>query len=112
MHLARVGGQEMLQGAEHLLNPVTTRPQPQQARGLEQCGETEQVKPILTGFINDNQGDFAIGRTLGPQPGIATAWRMEALPKGSSVLLMHQIRPFDLATVFKVKDIGGFALDQ
>src|SRR5712691_2673846 len=93
----------MLQGTEHLFNPVTPRPQPQQARGLERCSETEQVKPILTGLVDDEHGDRAIGRALGPQTGIATVRCVEALPKGPIVLLMHQISPLYLAAILDRK---------
>jgi len=112
VHLAGVGGQEMLQGTEHLCNPVPPRPQPSQARGLERCRETKQGKPIRTGLVDDEHGDRAIGRTLGPKPGIATVRCVEALTKGPSVLRMYQISPLDLAAICQVKGIGGFALDQ
>src|SRR5882724_911382 len=102
----------MLQGTEHLCNPVTPRPQPQPARGLERRGETEQVKPILTGLVDDAHGDRAIGRTLGPQTGRATVRCVEALTKGPIVLLMPQISTLYLAAILKVKGRGGFALDQ
>src|SRR3989442_3423385 len=100
----------MLQGTEHLFNPVTPRPQPQQARGLERRGETEQVKPILTGLVDDEHGDRAIGRTRGPQTSIATVRCVKALTKGPIVLRMHQISTLYLATIFKVKGIGGSAI--
>src|SRR5712692_4388542 len=98
----------MLQGTEHLCNPVTPCPPPQQARGLERRGETAQVKPILTGLVDDEHGDLARGRTLGPQTGLATVRCVKALTKGPIVILMHHISPLYLATILKVKGIGGF----
>jgi hypothetical protein len=102
----------MLQGAEHLFNPVPTRPQPQQACGLERRGETQQVKPLLTGFVDNEHGDRAVGRTLGPQPGLATVPCVEALTQRPILVLINQISPFDLAAICQVKGLGGFALDQ
>src|SRR4029453_10003284 len=102
----------MLQGAEHLFDPVPTRPQPQQARGLERRGETQQVKPLLTGFVDDEHSDRAVGWTLGLQSGVATVPGVEALMKRPILVLINQISSCDLAAICQVKGIGGFALDQ
>src|SRR5262249_14511608 len=102
----------MLQGAEHLFNPVPTRPQSQQARGMERRGATQQVKPLHTWFVYDEHGYCAVCRTLGPQPGIATVSCVEALTKRPILVLINQISSFDLAAICQVKGIGGFALDQ
>src|SRR5215471_5456619 len=102
----------MLQDAEHGFNPVPTRPQPQQARGLERRGEAQQVKPLLTGFVDEEHGDCAVGWTGGLQPGVATVPSVEALTKRPRLVLSNQISAFDLAAICQVKGIGGFALDQ
>src|SRR5499427_11083477 len=102
----------MLQGAEHVFNPVPTRPQPQQARGLERRGEAQQVKPLLTGFVDEEHSDCAVGWTRGPQTSIATVRCVETLTEGPLLVLINQISAFDLAAVCQVKGIGGFALDQ
>ena len=85
--LAGVSRQERLEGAEHLFNQVPTRPDPQQTRGANLCGQTEQVDAILTELVYQDQGDFAIGSTLSPQAGIATAWCLQTLTPGPMVTL-------------------------
>lgn len=102
----------MLQGAEHLCDPVPTRPQPQQACGLERRGETQQGKPLLTGFVDDEHSDRAVGWTRGLQPGVATVPGVEALTQRPILVLINQISAFDLAAIGQVKGLGGFALDQ
>src|SRR5215831_12171092 len=102
----------MLQSAAYVFNPVPTRPEPQQARGLERRGEAQQVKSFRTGFSDDEHGDRAVGRTLGLQPGIATVPCVEALPKRPMLIRINQISAFDLAAICQGKGIRGFALDQ
>src|SRR5439155_8875271 len=101
----------MLEGAEHLFNQVPTRPDPQQACGANRCGQTEHIETILTGLVHQNQSDLAIGCTLGSQPGIATARRVQTLTPWPSVAV-DQIASFDLAAIVQDKGIGRFALDE
>ena len=112
VYLAGIGGPELLQGTEHLCKPVTPRPQPQPARGLERCSATEPIQPLLPRLVDDEPSDRARGRALGPPTGRATVRGVAALPQGPSVLLMHHISPLSLAAIFQVKGRGGLALDQ
>ena len=109
--LAGIGGQERLQGTAHRGHPVTPRPQPPQARGLERCSATAQGQPIRTGLVDDEPRARALGRALGPPPGLAPVRGVEALPQGPSVLLLHHIRPLALAAILQGKGRGGCAWD-
>jgi hypothetical protein len=80
--LAGIGGEQMLQRPEDLLNQIATRPDAQQACGGNLSGQAEQIEPILAGFVDQDEGDLTIGGAFGSQPGIATARCMETLPPG------------------------------
>ena len=109
VNLARFGRQQMLQDAKPLLDQVAARPRPQQAGGLDWSGPTEQIETILFGFVQDDHRHRPIGRTLSPKPGIATTGRMQALLPGPGIV-MNEVAPMDLTSIFKKKGLGGFAL--
>jgi hypothetical protein len=111
MDLAGVSRQERLEGADHLFNQVPTRPDPQQTRGANLCGHAEQVDAILTELVYQDQGDFAIGSTLSPQAGIATAWCLQTLTPGPMVTL-DSIAAFDFTPLGEDNGLGRCALDK
>jgi hypothetical protein len=66
---------------------------------------------LLAGPVHHDEEDLTIGSTPGMQPHRAAAWCMQTLLPGP-IVSFHQVRAFDLASVFKGKDIGAFALHQ
>ena len=85
--LAGVSRQESLEGAHHLCTQVPTRPDPPQTRSANLCGPAEQVDAILTELVYQDQGACAIGSTLSPPAGLATAWCLQTLTPGPMVTL-------------------------
>ena len=53
-HLAGSRGQEVLERAEDLFNPVTPPPPPQQPRRWDRGGTTQEVTPFLTGLVDED----------------------------------------------------------
>jgi hypothetical protein len=111
MNLARFGRQQMLQDAKDLLDQVAARPRPQQVGSLDLGGSTEQVDAIFCGLVHDDHRHRPIGRTLSPKPSIPTTRRVKTLLPGPGVV-MNEVAPVDFAPIFKIKGVGGFALDQ
>src|SRR6516165_2325212 len=109
--LTRFSGQEVLEEAEHLFDPVALIPGLNQPRHLNRQGHGDQIKRLFTGLVDHYEQNVTIGATPGAQPHIATARCMQTLPPGPLVGF-DQVRAFDFASVFKRKGIGAFALHQ
>ena len=54
LDLTGIGGEQMLQGPEDLLNQISTRPNAQQACGGNPGGQAEQIATILASFVDQD----------------------------------------------------------
>ncbi len=74
LYLAGLGGQQVLQGAEMILNPAASPPGPDQTRCRDGGFPAEQVEALLTRFVDNDERDPPIGGAGGhesdiPDPG-------------------------------------------
>src|SRR5262249_43271305 len=82
-----------------------------QPRDLDRERHRDQITWLLTGLVNQDEQDLTIGWTPGAQPHIAAARCMKTLLPRPMVGL-HQVRAFDLGSVYKREGIRAFALYQ
>src|SRR6266568_3388109 len=109
--LTRLSGQQGLEDAAQLCNPVALIPGWNQPGDLERAGHRDEIQRLLTGLVHHDAQDLTRGSPPSAQPPIATARCLKTLRPGPMVDF-HSVRAFDLASVLQGKGIGAFALHQ
>jgi hypothetical protein len=96
--LTDLGGQQVLEQTEHLLDPVALIPSPNQPRHRDRERHRDEIKRFLTGFVYDDEPHVTIGSTVGAQPHVAASRSMQT-PLPGPVVSFDQVRAFNLATI-------------
>src|SRR5256712_4545178 len=107
VHLTGASRQQVFQGPKAVLDPTATLPRPYEPRPADGGFETHHVELLLPGLTNHEERHRAIRRTGRPQPRIAHARDLRAVPPGPIALLL-QVLPLDLAPVCQLEDIRAF----
>src|SRR5262245_13499098 len=105
VHLASPGRQQVLQGPKTILDPVAPLPRPDEPWPADGGFETHHVELLLLGFTDYYKCHGAIGRAGSPQPRIAHARHLRAMPPGPLAVLL-QVVALDLPPVGQFEDIA------
>src|SRR5215216_5346453 len=108
-YLAGLGGQQMLQGPKHELDPTAPSPPSDQLRGTPLGLQTQQVETVLASLIDDDHGHLAVGRTGSAQPHV-THTHLPRMLLPAPPLALDQGVAFDLSPIRQSKAIGRFTL--
>src|SRR5215510_13845167 len=111
LHLASLGGQEMLQRPEGVLNPAAPPPFPDQAWGGAGRFPAAQVVAIALGLVDDDDRHRPIRGAEGGEPGISDSGPVLALPPWP-VGVGLEGPTLDLPPIGQLEDIGALALHQ
>src|SRR5262249_47063733 len=103
LHLAYLGGQEMLQGPKGLLNPAPSAPCPDEGGGWEVRRPVEQVVAVAPRLVEEPERDRAVGGAGRREAGISAPWQLGAVPP-APLLPGQQVGPCDLAPIGQVED--------
>jgi hypothetical protein len=111
LHLAGLGGQQVLQRAEMMFNPTSSPPGPDQTWCRDECLPAEQVEALVSRFIDNDERDPPIGGAGCGESGIPDPWYLGALTpgpvgQGPEVLARHP------APIKQVEDVGALPLHQ
>src|SRR5882762_2782299 len=111
VHLTGASRQQVFQGPKAVLDPTATLPRPYEPRPADGGVETHHVELRIPGRINNDDGHRTIRRTGRPQPRIAHPRDLRAVPPGP-ILVLLQVTPLDLASVWQREDIRAFPFNQ
>jgi hypothetical protein len=106
--LTRLSGQQVLEDAEPLCNPMALVPGLKQPGALDRAGHREELKRLLTGLVHPDEPHLPSGATPSAPPHRATARGMPPLPPGPRVALPH-VRACARASVFQGTSRGACA---
>src|SRR5499427_9256339 len=94
--------QQVLQGPKTVLDPVAPLPCPYQPWPADGGGETHDVKLLLPGLTDYDEGHGAIRRTGRSQPRIAHPWHLLTRPPRPLAVLL-QVVALDLPSIGQVE---------
>jgi len=98
LHLASLGGQEMLQCPEGMLNPAAPQSRPDQAQVGEGRLPPERVVALAPRLVHEDHCDPPIRRVGERQPGMADSGSLLSLPPWP-VGFGQEVPPLDLLAI-------------
>src|SRR5215831_2923275 len=111
LYLTGPSRQQVLQGPKTILDPVPPLPGPDEPRPADGRVETHHVELLLPGCTDHDERHRAIRRTGGPQPRIAHARHLLAVPPGPLAVLL-QVVALNLPPIGQCEGVGTLPFNE